>query len=123
MVGPSFFSERAPGVTVDDVRRVVDKEAEIRRRFLASGRLRRMLDDAVLLLQLVKDYWGGRYRQIPYFALASIVVALLYVFAPLDLLPDAVPLLGVVDDAAVMALCLGLVREEIQKYRTWLGGP
>jgi uncharacterized membrane protein YkvA (DUF1232 family) len=47
------------------------------------------------------------------------VFALLYVLAPFDLVPDAIPGLGQLDDAAVVSVCLALVRQELVKYAAW----
>lgn len=72
-----------------------------------------------LLISLVKDYWSGAYREIPYWALAAIVFALLYVLNPFDLIPDAIPYVGQLDDAAVVAVCLVLVEQELSDCEAW----
>ena len=37
---------------------------------------------------------------------------------PFDLVPDVVPLLGVLDDATVIAACMLLVEHELQRWRS-----
>jgi uncharacterized membrane protein YkvA (DUF1232 family) len=49
----------------------------------------------------------------------GIVVALVYVINPLDIVPDAIPFIGAIDDAAVVALELALMRKDLHKYRQW----
>jgi uncharacterized membrane protein YkvA (DUF1232 family) len=44
---------------------------------------------------------------------------LLYVLNPFDLVPDALPLLGLLDDAAVVSACLSLVEQDLRDYRDW----
>jgi uncharacterized membrane protein YkvA (DUF1232 family) len=44
---------------------------------------------------------------------------LLYVFNPFDLVPDFLPLLGEVDDAAIISACLLVIEGDLNKYRTW----
>jgi len=44
---------------------------------------------------------------------------LLYVLSPVDLVPDIIPFLGYLDDAAVVAACVRLIRNEIDVYQTW----
>ena len=39
---------------------------------------------------------------------------------PLDLIPDALPVLGVLDDAAVVSACLVLLEQDLHDYRRWL---
>ena len=117
-----FIKEGAQKVTEKDIEKVVNKSEEIKKRF--SGRsLGRFIQDAQLLISLVKDYWSGKYRQVPYGAVAAIVFTLIYIFNPLDLVPDILPLIGEIDDAAVIAACLLLVEQDLYKYRNWKQSP
>ena len=74
------------------------------------------------MIAIVKDYWSGGYRQVPYGAIASIVFTLIYVLNPFDLMPDMLPLIGQVDDVAVMGACLILVEQDLHKYKDWKQG-
>jgi uncharacterized membrane protein YkvA (DUF1232 family) len=47
---------------------------------------------------------------------------LIYVFNPLDLVPDVLPFVGVLDDATVIGALLMLVERDLKKYRTWKEG-
>ena len=69
--------------------------------------------------QMVKDYVGGNYREVPFRTIAAIVSALAYVLFPVDVIPDFIPILGYLDDAAVLALCLKLVQGDVDDYRQW----
>jgi uncharacterized membrane protein YkvA (DUF1232 family) len=71
------------------------------------------------MLSLVRDYAAGRYRETPYWAIAAVALALLYVLNPADLFPDFIPGLGYLDDAAVIAFCLKLVEKDLEKYQQW----
>jgi uncharacterized membrane protein YkvA (DUF1232 family) len=115
----NFITRGAQKVTPKDVEKVLTKSEEIRRQFESEGPLSKFVDDCKLFIALVKDYWHGKYRRIPYWSIAAIVAALLYVLNPLDLIPDFIPGLGQIDDAAVVAACLLLVRQDLQKYRRW----
>jgi len=109
----------AERVTEQDIEKVLDKSEDIRRQFESEGPLRKFVDDFKLLMALVKDYWHGKYRRIPFWTIAAITAALLYVLNPFDLIPDFIPGLGQIDDAAVVAACLLLVRQDLQKYKRW----
>jgi uncharacterized membrane protein YkvA (DUF1232 family) len=41
------------------------------------------------------------------------------VLNPLDLIPDFLPLVGQIDDAAVIAACLLMVRQDLHRYKKW----
>jgi len=113
-----FVKEGAEKVTDKDIEKVVNKSEEIKKKFTGRS-LGRFIQDAQLLISVVKDYWSGKYRQVPYGTIAAIVFTLIYVFNPLDLVPDVLPIIGQVDDAAVMAACLILVEQDLHKYKDW----
>jgi uncharacterized membrane protein YkvA (DUF1232 family) len=115
----AIITKEAQKVTPQDVKKVLDKSEEIRRQFESEGPLGKFVNDCKLLIAAVKDYWHGKYKRIPYWTIAAIVVALLYVLNPLDLIPDFIPVFGQIDDAAVVAACLLLVRKDLHKYRRW----
>ena len=68
-------------------------------------KLKKLVEHARVLLSLVKDYWRGSYREIPYWAISASALALLYVLNPADLFPDFIFGVGYLDDAAVIAFC------------------
>ena len=117
-----YIKEGAQKITEEDVKKVVNKSEEIGRKFSAKGPLARFLEDGQLLMAIVKDYWSGTYRQIPFGVIASIVFTLIYVLNPFDLVPDVLPVIGQVDDAAVIGACLMLVEQDLQKYKAWKQG-
>lgn len=79
-----------------------------------------MIDDIVCMLALVDSYVNKKYRDIPVGTMVSIVAALLYLLSPVDLIPDAIPVLGYVDDAAVIFLILNLgVDRDLNRFRSW----
>ncbi len=118
-IGPEQIREAARKVTEGDIAKVVDKSEEIKKRFTSGGPLHRFVDDGRLLVSAVRDYWSGRYRQLPLGTIGAIVFSLLYVFDPLDLGPDVLPIIGQIDDAAVVAGCLLLVEHDLGTYARW----
>ena len=117
-----FVIEGAQKVTEKDLEKVINKSEEIKKKFSAKGPLARFIEDGQLLIAIVKDYWSGEYRQVPYGSIASIVFTLIYVLNPFDLVPDMLPLIGQLDDVAVMGACLILVEQDLHKYKDWKQG-
>ena len=117
-----YIKAGAQKITEEDVEKVVNKSEELGRKFSAKGPLARFIEDGQLLMAIVKDYWSGTYRQIPFGVIASIVFTLIYVLNPFDLVPDVLPVIGQVDDAAVIGACLMLVEQDLQKYKAWKQG-
>lgn len=110
------FERRKKSTTEDDLKKVLEHEEEINKKS-KKGLLAKFWDDIQLMFALLKDYWNGDYREVSWGTIASIVVALLYVFSPIDLIPDVIPVLGLLDDAMVVSLCLKMVHGDLEKYR------
>ncbi len=72
-----------------------------------------------LMMSLVRSYVKKEYDEPPITSMISIVVTLIYFLSPVDLIPDAVPGAGFIDDAVVITGCLALVRTDLEDYRIW----
>lgn len=83
-------------------------------------KLKTLFEQGKIMLGMVKDYWNGSYREVPYWAISAVSLALLYVLNPADVLPDVLLGVGYLDDATVVAFCLKLVQREIERYQEWV---
>ena len=83
-----------------------------------SVSLRRILNDVKDLYNLSKDAVRGNYKLHPV-NLGIIAGGLLYFIIPTDLIPDFIPLVGLVDDIAVLTTIVKSMQGELQKYRSW----
>lgn len=70
------------------------------------------------LYGLFRDAVGGRYR-LDGITLGVIAAGLAYFFIPTDLVPDFIPLLGFVDDLAVLTTIINALQGELVAYRGW----
>ena len=114
-----IVKEGAQNVTQKDIQKVISRSEELQRKFSARGPLARFVEDGKLLMSIVKDYWAGAYRQVPYGVIASSVFTLIYVLNPFDMVPDVLPLIGQLDDVAVLGACLLLVEHDLHTYKDW----
>jgi len=85
----------------------------------ANGRIRELGDKVKLLGRLVRAYANGTYREIAVGNVVLIVAAILYFVTPFDLIPDAVPGAGLVDDASVLAFVLAKLEIELERFAAW----
>ena len=47
------------------------------------------------------------------------ISALIYFVSPVDIISDFLPVVGYLDDAAVVAACIKLVKSDIDDYKQW----
>ena len=99
-----------------DIAKVTQRAQDIENKL---PRLKHGFEQAKLMLNMVKDYWTGAYREIPYWAISAVSLALLYVLNPADVVPDVIIGVGYLDDATVVAFCLKLVQRELERYQEW----
>lgn len=75
--------------------------------------LKTYLDDLQLAYTMLRD---------PLFQVATqtktvLIIALLYIISPIDLIPDAIPFLGLLDDVLVAGYALRQASTELERYR------
>ncbi len=104
---------------LDSLKLIVSKEGRLNDQLKNGKGLQRYAKDLLLLFSLVKDYYQGNYRDIPYKTISAAVVGLLYVINPIDIIPDFIPFIGQVDDALVLGFCLKLIQKDLLQYKAW----
>ncbi|WP_373387724.1 YkvA family protein [Pseudomonas alcaligenes] len=84
-----------------------------------GARFARLRADLNLMQGLCAAWWRGEYRDISKQALLAVVAALVYFLVPLDMAPDWLLAVGLLDDLAVLAWVLRTWEGELQAYRAW----
>ena len=82
-----------------------------------DGTLSKYLGDIKLYFKMLGDVFTGKYKKVPVGTIAAIVGTLLYVLSPIDLIPDFIPVIGYLDDAAMLALCLNFTKYDVEEYK------
>lgn len=113
----NIIREGSTKVTGEDLDKVVHRADDIKRKI--HGPLARFMEDIKILLSMVKDYWNSSYRRGPWWTVAAAATALLYVLNPMDIVPDFIPFIGLLDDAAVVSACLFMLERDLVAYREW----
>ena len=78
-----------------------------------------ILSEIPVLILLVKAFIEKKYLEIPIGSVIAIVGALIYFLSPVDLIPDLLPAIGLVDDAAVLTLAFKFVHDDVVEFKTW----
>ena len=80
--------------------------------------LKKTLENVRELYALFKDAVKGDYQLHPA-NIAMIGGGLLYFILPVDLIPDFIPIVGYLDDLAVLTTIMNSLKEEIAAYRSY----
>ena len=102
--------------TQEDLKKVMADSATAEKK---SSYLGDQFETFKIMWSLLQDYWNGDYKNVPWKLIAAIGFAVAYLVSPIDIVPDFIPILGFVDDAAVFALTLAAFQSEIDKYKEW----
>ena len=100
----------------DDAQKLMDNQEKIEK-IASNDTLHKYLNDIKLYFQMLGDVFTGKYKKVPVGTIAAIVGTLLYVLSPIDLIPDFLPIIGYLDDAAMLALCLNFTKFDVEEYK------
>lgn len=78
-----------------------------------------MKSDIGDLIDMLKSYYNGRYKDIPYATIVKSLGAVVYFVWIIDLIPDFIPMFGLLDDAAVVAWVITSVQKDVERFRRW----
>lgn len=72
-----------------------------------------------IMASLVKSHIKKEYTEIPLGTIIAVLSSLIYYLSPFDLVIDDIPVLGSLDDIAVILACLKLVESDLKDYEKW----
>ncbi len=109
------FKQTVKGINPADEQRILSECKEAENKAKKRGASHELLDQIGMLWQML---WSPDY-EISWSIKSWILGGLAYFICPVDLIPDAIPALGYVDDLAVVGWICTLLSEEIDTYRRW----
>ena len=69
--------------------------------------------------RMVGAMFSRRYKPIPWKPLSFAAVLVIYLFSPVDIIPDYIPFLGVIDDVVLLGFFLRSLQKEIRRFLDW----
>ena len=78
-----------------------------------------VLSHVPVFISLIRSYVRKEYTTLPIVSAVGILTALIYFLSPVDMIPDAIPGVGLIDDAAVVAIVWTLVETDVENYQEW----
>ncbi len=113
------FEEGVGKISRKDVDRAANSESELFNVIQKSSLLAKEIKKLKLLWNMLKDFVDDKYKNVPWFTIASITFVLLYVINPIDIIPDIIPFTGFVDDVGILSLAWELISSDIKTYCRW----
>ena len=71
------------------------------------------------MFRLIKASISGEYTGVPSTTIMAAVAVLIYFLSPIDLIPDFIPVLGLLDDVALVAWFSTTLKGEMDKFHEW----
>lgn len=72
-----------------------------------------------LLSRMIKAAVAGDYKGIPTTTLVGGVAVILYFIMPIDIIPDFIPVIGLLDDASLLAWFMTTIKTELDRFKDW----
>jgi len=79
-----------------------------------------ILDNLRSSCRLISAWASGAYRDVSLETVILLIAAVIYFLMPIDAIPDVIPVVGFMDDIAVIGFVIASVRGEIEKFRQWV---
>ncbi|MDT0689498.1 YkvA family protein [Salegentibacter sp. F188] len=114
-----YLKEGASKIDDGDVKIAAENQEQISDKILNSSMLKKYTEIGKLMFGMLQDYRSGTYRNIPWFSIAAITFAFLYILNPFDIVPDFIPGLGYIDDFAIMTITLRFLETDLHSYLDW----
>jgi uncharacterized membrane protein YkvA (DUF1232 family) len=101
--------EKAEALLQKAIRKANDKK----------GSLGEVWEKLQLFFELIKAYFKGEYRNVSKGTILTILGAIIYFVSPIDMVPDFIVGLGILDDAAVIGFAIKKISVELEDFQRW----
>ncbi|MGY5848937.1 YkvA family protein [Salegentibacter sp. F14] len=118
-IDEKYVEEKVAKIDEGDVEFAAKNQQEISDKILNANALKKYTELGKVMFGMLQDYRKGIYKDVPWFTIAAIAFALLYVLNPFDMVPDFIPGIGYVDDFAVLTFSLRFMETDLHKYLDW----
>lgn len=76
-------------------------------------------DSLRLFIRMINAYTSKEYTYVPWKTICLIVAGLIYFIYPVDLIPDFIPVSGLIDDIALIAWIYESIQDDIDNFLEW----
>lgn len=107
---------------LEDENKTKDFLDTVEKKFASIKVIGKGLSQIPLMINLIRSYLKKEYTNVPIGSILAVLGALIYFLSPVDLIPDILPVIGKLDDAAVIGIALKLVSTDLECYAEWRQG-
>ena len=72
-----------------------------------------------LFIRMINAYTSKEYTYVTWKTICLLVAGLIYFIYPIDLIPDFIPVAGIIDDVALIAWIYDSIKEDIDNFLEW----
>ncbi|MCO4783352.1 MAG: DUF1232 domain-containing protein [Candidatus Cloacimonetes bacterium] len=84
-----------------------------------KNRLHQAKDNIDTLIRFIKACVSGEYKNFVKTNMILALSAILYFISPFDAVPDVIPTFGFLDDMAIIAFVISIMKEELEAFSKW----
>lgn len=118
-IDEKYMRSEISKINKGDLEIVMDNNQNITEKISGASALKKYTELGKVMLGMIADYRKGAYKKVPWWTIAAIAFALLYILNPFDIVPDFIPGIGYVDDLAVFTFALKFIQTDLHSYLDW----
>src|SRR5574340_1631727 len=102
----------------DKTKKLLDKAAKKAKRKKKEP-IGQVLEYFLALIRIVRAYIRGEHRDMPWESIVLSIAAIIYFLSPVDFIPEFVPVVGYLDDMAVIAFVVKAIKTDLDNFLQW----
>ena len=116
------YLSKAKIIINDDqkLKKLIDDVLKKLKKLSADKKTTANLNDSLrLFIRIINAYTSKEYTYVPWKTICLLVAGLIYFIYPIDLIPDFIPIAGIIDDVALIAWIYESIKEDIDNFLEW----
>jgi len=104
---------------LDDDEKMENLFQEFEKKLKLIPKIGKRASDVAVLLSMLRAYIKKQYTDVSIATILAAVAGLIYVVNPMDIVPEYILGVGVLDDAAIVGIILQAMHMDLNKYKKW----
>jgi len=116
------YLSKAKIIINDDqkLKKLIDDVLKKLKKISSDKKINAKLNDSLrLFIRIINAYTSKEYTYVPWKTICLLVAGLIYFIYPIDLIPDFIPIAGIIDDVALIAWIYESIKEDIDNFLKW----